>query len=171
MNAMFWIWDAILFILPAYFANSLPVIFGGGKPIDGGRKWGDGRRILGNGKTIRGAIVAIIGATIVGTILHYTPLSGTMSSQMTILVGFLMGVGSVFGDTFGSFLKRRMNIDRGEALVLIDQDGFILVSLFLVHLIIPVPMVYWILILAITPFVHVSFNVIAYLLHWKDVPY
>ena len=52
MNAMFWIWDAILFIIPAYVANSIPVVMGGGPPLDGGRMWKDGKRILGDGKTI-----------------------------------------------------------------------------------------------------------------------
>jgi CDP-diglyceride synthetase len=38
---------AFWFILPAYAANASPVVFGGGKPIDGGRKFFDGRPIFG----------------------------------------------------------------------------------------------------------------------------
>lgn len=171
MNPMFWIWDAILFILPAYFANSLPVILGGGPSMDRGRKWKDGRPLLGEGKTIRGALVAIAAAALLGAIYQFFPPSGDLSSQMTLVVGLVMGVGTVLGDTIGSFLKRRLNIQRGETLPLIDQDGFVLMALLLTHFIQPVPLLYWILILAITPFVHVAFNVIAYIVHWKNVPY
>jgi len=39
----------IIFILPAYFANSSPVILGGGAPIDLGRKAWDKKRIFGDG--------------------------------------------------------------------------------------------------------------------------
>ena len=45
--------------LPAWIANATPVIFGGGRPIDGGRFMRDGHRILGDGKTIRGFIVGV----------------------------------------------------------------------------------------------------------------
>ena len=168
---MFWIWDALLFVIPAYVANSIPVVLGGGPPLDGGRKWRDGRPLLGAGKTVRGAVAAILAATIIGGIFQLYPLGGALSSQMTVFIGFLMGAGTVLGDTVGSFLKRRMSIERGATLPIIDQDGFILVALVLVHTFIAVPLLYWILILAVTPFVHVVFNVIAYVAKWKDVPY
>ncbi|MDE1847254.1 MAG: CDP-archaeol synthase, partial [Candidatus Micrarchaeota archaeon] len=45
----------ILFILPAYVANGAPVLFGGGRPIDGGAKlWGG--YIFGPNQTVRGLI-------------------------------------------------------------------------------------------------------------------
>ena len=171
MNSMFWIWDAILFIIPAYVANSIPVLLGGGPPLDGGKKWNDGRPILGGGKTTRGAIAALASATIIGAIYPFLPLGSGLVSQMTIFIGLLMGIGTVLGDIIGSFLKRRLNIERGAALPLVDQDGFVLVTLLLVHFLIPVPLLYWIFILVLTPLVHVAFNIIAYLAKWKDVPY
>lgn len=61
---MFW------YILPAYAANGLAVIFGRGSrfnaPIDLGRNFIDGRRIFGEGKTLRGFIGGVAAGTAVG---------------------------------------------------------------------------------------------------------
>jgi len=171
MKPMFWIWDAILFILPAYIANSIPVLLGGGPPVDGGKTWTDGRPILGKGKTIRGTLVAIAAATIIGALYQFFPPAGTLSGQITILLGFIMGIGTVLGDIIGSFLKRRINLKRGATLPIVDQDGFVLVTLILVNFITRIPLEYWIFLLVLTPFVHLAFNVIAYFAKWKDVPY
>lgn len=168
---MFWIWDAILFILPAYVANSIPVLLGGGPPLDGGKNWKDGRRILGKGKTIRGTLVAIATATIIGALYQFLPITGNLSGQVTITIGLLMGIGTVLGDIIGSFIKRRINIASGATFPIVDQDGFVLVALLLVHTITPIPLSYWILLLLITPFVHIGFNIIAHMANWKDVPY
>ena len=56
----------ILYILPSYFANSVPVLLGGGAPVDGGRKMADGQRIFGDGKTVRGFFAGIAAGTLVG---------------------------------------------------------------------------------------------------------
>ena len=66
--------DALWFILPAYFANSLPVDVSYikelewlAKPVDGGRKF-LGKRLLGDGKTWRGLIVGVLGGTFIGLV-------------------------------------------------------------------------------------------------------
>ena len=41
------------YLLPAYLANTVAALVGGGAPIDGGHNWSDGKRILGDGKTFR----------------------------------------------------------------------------------------------------------------------
>jgi len=50
------IFNALYYIFPAYCANGAPVLFGGGRPIDGGKKLGDGKPIFGSHKTIRNSI-------------------------------------------------------------------------------------------------------------------
>src|SRR2546427_13302198 len=45
---------AFWFLLPAYVANPMAVVSGGGTPMDFGRTLRDGRRLLGDGKTWRG---------------------------------------------------------------------------------------------------------------------
>src|SRR2546427_1069996 len=47
---------AFWFLLPAYVANPMAVVFGGGTPMDFGRTLRDGRRLLGDGKTWRGVM-------------------------------------------------------------------------------------------------------------------
>ncbi|MHA1713397.1 MAG: CDP-archaeol synthase, partial [Candidatus Ranarchaeia archaeon] len=44
----------LYYIFPAYVANAIPVLAGGGLPIDLGKNFIDGQRILGDGKTYRG---------------------------------------------------------------------------------------------------------------------
>ncbi|MEM2047323.1 MAG: CDP-2,3-bis-(O-geranylgeranyl)-sn-glycerol synthase [Candidatus Jordarchaeales archaeon] len=61
---MFW------YILPAYAANGLAVIFGRGNqfnaPLDLGKNFIDGRRIFGEGKTVRGFVGGVTAGTLVG---------------------------------------------------------------------------------------------------------
>ena len=57
---------ALYYIFPAYCANGAPVLFGGGKPIDGGKMFRDGKPIFGPHKTIRGFIFGILIGTFVG---------------------------------------------------------------------------------------------------------
>ena len=66
--------ESLWFILPAYLANSSPVLghklFGKyNYPIDFGKKLKDGKRILGDGKTWNGLIFGILVAVLVGYIL------------------------------------------------------------------------------------------------------
>src|SRR3989442_11408209 len=54
--------QALWFFLPAYVANPMAVVFGGGTPIDFGRTLRDGERLFGDGKTWRG----LVGGTLAG---------------------------------------------------------------------------------------------------------
>ena len=159
--------SALWFILPAYFANATPVVLGRGPPLDGGRCLGDGRRIFGDGKTIRG-FVAGIGAGIVigvlqgvakGPLLHYLSL------------GFLLALGALLGDLMGSFIKRRLGIERGGVLPGLDQLGFVIIALLLAS---PVEVPSWqeiVAIFLITPALHLATNFIGYKLKLKNRPY
>jgi len=68
MDATVWVMELVLLILPAYFANSVPVLFGGGAPIDGGKKWNDGQRLFGDGKTVRGFFAGVAAGVAVGAL-------------------------------------------------------------------------------------------------------
>src|SRR5256886_10801535 len=58
--------QALWFFLPAYVANPMAVVFGGGTPIDFGRTLRDGERLFGDGKTWRG----LVGGTLAGAFLR-----------------------------------------------------------------------------------------------------
>ena len=154
---------SLWYILPSYVANMTPVLLGGGKPLDLNRRFVDGRRILGEHKTVRGFLSGVITGTLVGC-LQGRPVSG-----------FLLALGAMIGDAFGSFLKRRMGLKRGEPMPVLDQLGFLAASLLLASLIYGAPgwmRVEVILALAlITALLHVGTNAAAYLLGLKDKPY
>src|SRR5438094_104291 len=59
--------QALWFFLPAFVANPMAVVFGGGTPIDFGRTLRDGERLFGDGKTWRG----LLGGTVSGALLGF----------------------------------------------------------------------------------------------------
>ncbi len=151
--------EAIYFFLPAYVANTLPGIFGGGTPLDFGKKFFDGRRVLGDGVTIRGTVIGIAGGSLVGAL------------QGNLLLGFVLSFGALAGDAVSSFLKRRMGFKRGAPVPLLDQLNFVVGALVLASFITEIPRDYVIILLVITPFGHLTVNRIGYHLKIKDVPW
>ncbi|MHA2163812.1 MAG: CDP-2,3-bis-(O-geranylgeranyl)-sn-glycerol synthase [Candidatus Thorarchaeota archaeon] len=171
--------------LPAWIANSTPVIFGGGRPIDRGRVFRDGRRIFGDGKTVRGLIVGIILGTLTGLVQgivapYLQPILAqfvTVTSDMQYVLymnlpaAFLLSVGALLGDLIGSFLKRRVNITSGNPAPFLDQLGFIILALVLaVPFLQPSPE-YPIILILITLGIHWISNALGYLLGLKKNPW
>lgn len=170
--------QAILFILPSYFANSIPVLLGGGAAIDGGRKLADGGRVFGDGKTVRGFFAGILAALLIGS-LQAVFLPGTAwdiyggNSATYVYAGLLLGVGTMIGDLAGSFIKRRQGVARGKQSVILDQLTFLIVALAFAYPVasrlITVEAIVFLAIL--TYFAHVSANVIAHRWGLKKVPW
>src|SRR3989475_12878695 len=61
--------QALWFILPAFVANPMAVVFGGGTPIDFGRTLGDRERLFGDGKTWRGLVGGTLSGVFLGLLL------------------------------------------------------------------------------------------------------
>lgn len=170
--------SSVIFILPSYFANSTPVLLGGGKPIDLGRKLSDGGRIFGEGKTVRGFFAGIFAALLIGS-LQALLLPGTAwdiyngNSSAYVYAGFLLGVGTMAGDLAGSFLKRRQGIAQGKPSVVMDQLMFLLFALAFAYPVasrlITIEAVVFLAVL--TYFAHVSANVVAHRWGLKKVPW
>jgi len=158
---------AIWFILPAYVANATPVVLGGGRPIDGRRNFVDGRPIFGPGKTIRGFTAGLVAGSLFGAVQGL--LTGQLYSHLTL--GFLLSTGALVGDLLGSFIKRRLKLARGSAAPGLDQLGFVVLALLFAS---PVSVPTWevtLLILIITPPIHLATNFIGHKLKLKDRPY
>lgn len=91
----------------------------------------------------------------------------------------LCSFGGAFGDLFGSFLKRRLNIESGAPFWVIDQLDFALGAILFVA--IPgfiAPALFWLpdiniilFLIILTPAVSVIANTIAYLIGLKEVPW
>jgi CDP-2,3-bis-(O-geranylgeranyl)-sn-glycerol synthase len=177
MDLATWAAYLILFILPSYFANAIPVVLGGGPPLDGGRIFRDGQRLFGDGKTVRGLFAGILAGLLVGAlegvILPGTAYSLYPSASSYALAGLLLGAGTMAGDLLGSFVKRRSRIARGKPSILLDQLSFLAVALLFAYPLAPQLLSLWaVLFLAVlTYFVHVGANIVANRLGLKKVPW
>lgn len=173
----------LYFLLPAYLSNSGGLIFGGGLPVDFGKTDKKGVRWIGDGCTWRGLIGGTVLGTVIGAIQGYfgpyilenlgqyifTPICTNLYEG--ILVGFLLGLGALIGDAIGSFIKRRIGIERGKPAPILDQLDFLIAALIFVIPIIPLTAEFICLACILTIIIHLLANSIAYSLGIKDVWY
>jgi len=155
-----WFLETIYIYLPAYIANSTPVILTGWGSLDGDTKFIDGEPILGNHKTVRGTLSGIIAGTLTG-ILQGQPYRGA-----------LMAIGAILGDLIVSFIKRRLKLPPGAMFPIADQMSFIVLAVIFDMLIVSV--LQWdriLVILLVTLPIHYFANVIAWMLKLKSKPW
>jgi CDP-2,3-bis-(O-geranylgeranyl)-sn-glycerol synthase len=149
----------IILFLPAYIANSTPVVLGGGAPVDGGRLWSDGKPILGTNKTIRGCITGVLAGSIVGLI------------QGNLMGGFVQATGAILGDLISSFMKRRKDYAPGSSMPLVDQLDFITLAVILSYPFQTTNLLSVVIIIVITIPIHYGTNYVAWLLKLKKNPW
>ncbi len=169
----------LLVIVPAYTANGMALLLGGGKPLDGGRRLPDGKRILGDGKTVRGTFLGILLGVLAALILSLVSsiIYGDVPFEGCLLVGAAASVGAVGGDLLGSFTKRRFNVPSGYPVPFLDQLDFIVMGLFSAYL----ANLYWdvivftptviLVIVVVTPLAHTIGNLIVYKAGRKKHPW
>jgi CDP-2,3-bis-(O-geranylgeranyl)-sn-glycerol synthase len=158
--------EAIKFIFPAYCANAVPVLAGGGVPMDFGKKFFDGKPIFGKNKTFRGFFFGLAVGTGVG-------LLESVVFNYPLLFGLLLSLGALFGDLAGAFVKRRLGIAPGGLLPVVDQVDFV-VGAILFSFPVALQMLSVELVLAVlivTPPVHLVTNFAAYKLRLKGNPW
>jgi len=167
----------LLFILPAYVANSTPVIFGGGPPVDLNMRFIDGKRILGDGKTWRGLVAGLCFGSLTGLLEAQLCYSAVIPSSLCMnftALGFVLSLGTMLGDLAGSFVKRRMGMKRGHPSLILDQLSFLLFATLLSLPYLPdgllaVDSVVFLVVL--TYLLHVLSNIVANRLGLKKVPW
>lgn len=183
--------SSLYFILPAYVANTFPVLLKWlpfGLPIN--------KKLFGENKTWRGFYTGYLGALAVLLLQFYLQKSGVLPSgnaisdssilsaasekgyitplldyeHMNILLyAFIFGIGALTGDLIKSFFKRRLNVSPGQSWVPFDQLDFVIGALvFLSPFYVPTLAVIF-TILIITPLLHISANFIAFHLKLKKV--
>jgi len=173
--------------LPAMLPNSAAVVFGGGKPMDFGKTI-KGTRILGDGKTWRGFFGGGFAGVAFGLILmgisyifDKEGLWGYTGFWTGLGIIICLSFGSLLGDIMGSFIKRRLGIERGKKAPILDQYDFVIGAFLLTSLFFP-RWVYntyiegWhilalIFLLIITLLLHRVMNIIGYKAGLKDVPW
>jgi len=180
INIALLILKSLWLILPAYAANSFAVIAGGGTPVDFG-KFVDEKRIFGDGKTWRGLILGIAFGTMVGVFQTYSseiiefPSFGFFPGFFVVL--FCLTFGALFGDLCKSFVKRRLNMERGGKLPVMDQLDFIIGAFLFLLVLSPswffqnFTVYHIIIILIVTPLLHRVMNIVGYRIGKKKVPW
>lgn len=154
---------------PCYVANATPVVVAKilkrRHPIDGGRRFVDGRRILGDGKSIEGFVSGVAAGTAVGLVLDR---AGVLHAGEALV----LSLGTMLGDTLGSFIKRRLGLERGDPAPLLDQLSFLLVALLMYQLVYGgLDALVTTMLIAVTPPIHLLTNHLAYRLGLKDKPW
>ncbi|MEM2948242.1 MAG: CDP-2,3-bis-(O-geranylgeranyl)-sn-glycerol synthase [Candidatus Anstonellales archaeon] len=161
----------LLLILPAYVANAVPVLLGGGMPMDFGKNFFDGKRILGDNKTIRGFFAGIFSGIIAGGAIAF--LHPVLPLFQHVLSAFFLSFGTMCGDALGSFIKRRIGAKPGTYAIF-DSFLFILFALLFAypflpsHLYSPLSIVF---VLILTFALHILSNFLANRMGWKNVPW
>jgi len=174
-------------------------------PIDGGRCLKDGYRILGDGKTWQGLIGGTFAGGVWGVVLHALAsgnhdsgsrpfvdlLAGVDASSWfwlgnewgaAFIIGLILGFGCLFGDSAGSFIKRRRGLKRegeisSESLILDTMpfaiSTFVFGQLLLTDTLVGSAQVRpaMVMLLLLTPLIHRGVNKLGYRLKLKDVPY
>ena len=130
--------------------------------VDFGRKMSDGERIFGDHKTIRGLLSGLAVGITVG--IFESLLSGTYMIGMATLAS----AGALLGDLGGAFIKRRMKIIPGQPLPGVDQLDFVLGAVLLISLIYTPTLGTLLILLCVTPPIHLLTNMGAYKLGLKS---
>ncbi len=162
-------------IIPAYCANLSPVLLKGKYPIDFRKNFVDGFRLFGDGKTIEGLFGGVFFGIFIGLLLIYLQPFITqfyaLHFQHNFLTIFLLTTGAILGDIVGSFIKRRFRIRRGDPTPLLDQLDFLILALVIVSIIIDLKLSWVIFLVIVTPLIHYSANICAFLLKLKSKPW
>ena len=156
----------LILVLPAYISNAIPVVLGGGLSFDDLLK----AKVFGKNKTIRGFVAGIAFGSLAALVLMMV-----LPMQLRfpyLFFGVASSFGAMLGDLLGSLIKRSMGISEGKQFFL-DQILFIMVALALGYLILPeiydITMVA--IVLVVTFFMHMVFNVAANKIGVKNVPW
>ena len=167
------VFEAVWFILPAYLANMAPVVtqklWGRHRyPIDFHMVFIDKVRLLGEGKSWNGLFTGTLAGGLVGAAQGLTianPLAG-------LKLGLVLGFGALFGDTIKSFFKRRIGKVRGASWFPFDQIDFILGAFLFYWLFFrQFNLTYFIILLILTPALHLATNWVGFKLKLKSEPW
>ncbi|MHC1593207.1 MAG: CDP-2,3-bis-(O-geranylgeranyl)-sn-glycerol synthase [Methermicoccaceae archaeon] len=179
-------------MLPAYTANGSAAQLGGWGPIDKGLVMQGGSRVLGEGKTYRGLVFGTGCGVAVGIaqMVLRSPLESALLPFMDIklpafgygmwsglAIILLLSFGALLGDIAASFFKRRFGLASGSPLPVVDQLDFVAGAWLLTAILAPLwffvqftPSV-MVMVVLITPPLHIGANVLGYLIGKKRVPW
>lgn len=172
MDFALFVLRASLTAIPLYVCNGLALVFGGKTPVDLGKKFFDAKPLLGPGKTFRGTASGIFFALIAAALVWIAfPQSSGIIGANYFLYGTLLALGAIAGDFAGSFLKRRLGLERGRSIFLLDQLDFVLGGYALAFAVASPALLEVVFLCAFTMLAHVIGNRIAFIAKIKKVPW
>lgn len=137
-NLIFEIIKIIYLILPAGIGNMAPIFMKNyfnrlAFPLDFDKRL-NGKPILGRNKTFRGLIFGVIfsiAIVFIQKIAYETDFFKNISlidysGSNFIILGFLFGFGSLFGDSVKSFIKRQCGVEPGKPFFPWDQIDWVI---------------------------------------------
>ena len=134
--------------------------------------WEEG---CGKNKTWRGLVSAVLAGIIVFSIQKYAYQQGFTSlalidySGFSVLLGALLGGGAIFGDLVESYFKRKQGIKPGERWLFWDQLDFVFGALLFSCVLYVPPAEVVLILIVVSPILHILSNHLGYLLKIRDV--
>lgn len=161
-------------MLPAYLANMAPVFCKRlsilNYPLDAGLLF-RGRRILGSHKTLRGIVAALLAGMLmfwIQQLLYAFPAFRGISlipyPEYSVFTGMLLAAGAMLGDLLKSFFKRQRDIPSGQRWFPWDQLDFIIGAAVIGSYVFPFKLPDLVVLLLITPVLHITANHLGYYL-------
>ena len=157
---------SLYFFLPAYVANMAPILLRwipfANRPVS--------KRLFGENKTWRGLLVGTLAGGLIFALQKIIHNSGWQKlalidyNDFSFLLGFLLGLGALLGDLVKSYYKRKAEIAPGRPWIPFDQIDFVIGGLALGFFIYVPPVEVAVVLLVISPLLHLLVNYIGYLL-------
>ncbi len=161
-----------LIAIPIYLSNGMALFFGGETPLDFGKKFFDKRPLFGGGKTFKGTIAGIAFGTLGGVVASILfPNLTLLLDTNYVVYGFFLSLGAMLGDITASFIKRRLKVERGETVFLLDQLDFLVGSILLGMVVFTPPFAVVAFLAIFTISIHKFANVVAFKTRIKNVPW
>ena len=140
-------------------------------------KWPISARLFGSNKTWRGVVVMFTGV-VVATGAFWGWLPDSLRDEPWLLVGALIGLGTVAGELPNSFVKRRLGIAPGArrttplgiALIVFDQADFVPAIALALLPVWTMPLGTLVLGFAAVAAVHFGVNVVGYAIGARTAP-
>ena len=171
---MVWLFivKCLYLMVPAYAANMAPVMFRNhlkslAVPVDFGVKF-RGQPLLGPHKTIRG-FVAGVALAILASFLQFLLKDNPFIMSISLIeygnwmmVGFLLGSGALLGDMAKSVVKRQLKIPSGSPFIPFDQLDFAVGALAFMSIAQSISLQVILSSMALSFFLHIATNHVAY---------
>lgn len=161
-----------LYLVPMYVTNGSAVLFAGPTRLDFGKNFIDGKPWLGSGKTVQGTVLSLLAGIASAALIEATIPGITHELTPRYLdLGILLCAGTHVGDLVASFIKRRLGLQSGKEVLLLDQLDFVAGAVVLGAIVYTPTLMEIGIIAIVTLMAHRLANWTAFQLRLKKVPW